>query len=301
MKILSLFFCIPLIVGGCMVNSDKERDKRLLAYYQNRRGTPAEYCAKMVKDFSMVRYRVSLTGGMPSYAKSLARKELCKLEAEIQKGMAWKQALSTAGIPFQLTPPTIDGIIAPEEWKHALVYRGEYDLGSTQQQNTSSNFYIMYDKNYIYFAAQIEDHDIQLDNTTPPYWNDSVELFLRPDNRLDNYLELVVPPEGEHYSAWCVQPPDRRFDISVRKMKGITTAARATPNGYEVEGKIAFFELPGYLLGNPPHPGDPMNFMFVHCNRTFSGKYTRSTPIPFLYDGHNIYGYIRGTLGASTK
>lgn len=282
MKKLSLFFCIPLIVGGCMVSSDKERDKRLLDYYQNRQGTPAEYCAKMVRDFSIVRYRVSLTGGMPSYSKSLARKELRRFEAEIRKGLEWKQPVSTAEIPFQPDPPVIDGIIAPEEWKHALVYKGEYDLGSTRQQNTSSKFYIMYDRNYIYFAAQVEGHDIQLDNTIPPYWNDSVELFLRPDNRLDNYLELVVSPKGDHYSAWCVQPPDRRFDISVRTMKGITTAARRTPNGYEVEGEIAFFELPGYLLGNSPHPGESMNFMFVRCNRTSSGKYTRLTPVPFL-------------------
>ena len=27
------------------------------------------------------------------------------------------------------------------------------------------------------------------------------------------------------------------------------------------------------------------------------GEYSRTTPYPFLYDGHNIYGYIQGTLG----
>ena len=86
----------------------------------------------------------------------------------------------------------------------------------------------MYDKNYIYFAAQIEDHDIQLDNTTPPYWNDSVELFLRPDNRLDNYLELVVPPEGEHYSAWWVVSDILRTFVSERlQMTNVSWRSRS--------------------------------------------------------------------------
>ena len=31
------------------------------------------------------------------------------------------------------------------------------------------------------------------------------------------------------------------------------------------------------------------------------GRRTYTTPVPFLYDGHNIYGYIRATLGKQNR
>ena len=57
------------------------------------------------------------------------------------------------------------------------------------------------------------------------------------------------------------------------------------------EVALPFAELPGYMRGNVPRAGETLSLMLVRTDDA-----VRRVPIPFLYDGHNIFGYMRATL-----
>ncbi len=73
-----------------------------------------------------------------------------------------------------------------------------------------------------------------------------------------------------------------------------------TESGWSAEARLAFRELPGYLLGNRPEAGQQIRFQLIRTDLS-GGRRTYTTPVPFLYDGHNIYGYIRATLGKQNR
>ena len=66
-------------------------------------------------------------------------------------------------------------------------------------------------------------------------------------------------------------------------------------SGWSAEARLAFRELPGYLLGNPPEAGQQIRFQLIRTDLS-GGRNTYTTPVPFLYDG-----YIRATLGKQNR
>jgi len=249
----------------------------------------------MISDQYFVRCREAVNG--PFFTQTDALKELRKLKKEVETGAAWKVQPLKAEIPFLANPPVLDGKISPGEWKSALHFDREYPLNADAPlAHSNAVWYIGYDQEAIYFAARISGAAMIPGPKGKPYFGDSIELFLHPDKRLSDYLETVIGCDGQSYQANCRQSLRRCFDLDPAEKIQVNAVAAPEGSGYCVEGKIPFSALPGYLLGNAPKPGESMNFMMICCRLNSQKQYSRTTPYPFLYDGHNIYGYIQGTL-----
>ncbi len=300
-------YCCQIIAGvltlamfgitGCRSAScDVQREERLVSYYEERINTPSEFRAKMVEDPYWVRRREAIFGGTLGMSKKELRKALTRFEREINIGRNWKTPIPKAKIPFAETAPVIDGNISEDEWSKALIYRGEYLLNSETPQKSKAEWYLMYDRSFIYYGVRIWDNYIKPGPGDAPYKGDSVEIFLHPDKRLADYVETVVSADGTPYNTRAAQSLQRHYDLELITVQQLKSASKQFPGGYSVEVRIPFSALPGYLLGNPPKAGETMNFMMLRCDVDKTGKYTRSTPVPFLYDGHNIYCYIQGIL-----
>lgn len=294
--ILTLILGKTCITGCHPTSCDLEREERLVAYYHNRENSPSEFRAKMVNDPYWVRLREMVPGRSLRMSRQQIRKELMRLEQEIYQGCQWKTPIPQAIIPFAETAPVIDGNLQEEIWNEALSYQGEYPLNSEHPRDSNTEWYLLYDQHFIYFGARILDISISPGPKETPYKGDSVELFLHPDKRLTDYLETVVSCNGSVYNARASQSKSRHYDLERCTIPGLAASTKRFPGGYSVEVRIPFSALPGYLLGNAPRPGDSMNFMMIRCNLDDQGNFSRTTPVPFLYDGHNIYGYIQGLL-----
>lgn len=286
-----------LVNTGCRPGmNDLQLEDRLQTLYSERLNSPSEFRAKMIEDPYWVRRREQLLGGTLSMDRSELRRSLHRLEREIELGRNWRTSVQTAKIPFTDHVPVIDGKLEDREWQNALTYHGEYPLNSEKRCSGTMEWKLQYNSKFLYFAARVLDDTVISGPAEAPYRGDSVELFLLPDFRLVDYLETIVSASGTLYTAWAAQQRKRHFDLQVCNIPDAKSAARLIPGGYTVELKIPFSSLPGYLLGNQPKKGDPMNFMMIRYNLDADGNYTRTTPVPFLYDGHNIHGYIRGIL-----
>ena len=125
-----------------------------------------------------------------------------------------------------------------------------------------------------------------------PWDGDCLEFFILPEKRLKVYWEIVVNPENEVFDGLHQNYRWGGFSGHPEEdMQGLKTFTKKTESGYAVELAIPFKELPAYTKGNVPEAGQKIWFMFV---RTDKGQ--RKTPCPFLYDGHNIFGYVQGTF-----
>ena len=291
---VTLLFCTCM--GAICSHAETQQVREVETFCRQSLNSPAAYRAKLWQDAYFVRCGEALSE--PSFEKKKALSELKRLKREVSMGRNWQTPLLNTTIPFLVRPPLIDGEITQAEWRHALFFNREYLLSRSEPlSECGACWYIGYNHEYIFFAAQIKDPDLLPGPSEKPYGGDAVEVFLHPDKRLANYLETVVSCNGNSYQARAAQTAMRHFDIEPLKKTVAVTAVKANGSGYCIEGKIPFSALPGYFLGNLPKAGESMNFMLICCRLNRKGEYSRTTPYPFLYDGHNIYGYIQGTLG----
>ncbi len=117
-------------------------------------------------------------------------------------------AVDTLDAPMVSKAPIIDGDIGESEWKYALKTvvtpkTGSWDFGETE---VSYTFYVMYDVNYLYVAAALEDDDIQTDSAAEgsingnTWQDDSIEIFVDGNhNRApDAFVDAEYPFGGQY-------------------------------------------------------------------------------------------------------
>ena len=187
----------------------------------------------------------------------------------------------------------------PAEWADALVFREEYLRSSVTRRTPAAVWRIGYDREYLCWSAEIPDSDVQV-NRRKPYMADSLELFVMPEIRLRTYCEVVIHPGPGSYTRWCTTGHGGVYQLCDWTPEGFHYAVKRTESGWSAEARLAFSELPGYLLGNRPEAGQQIRFQLIRTDLS-GGRRTYTTPVPFLYDGHNIYGYIRATLGKQNR
>ena len=137
---------------------------------------------------------------------------------------------------------------------------------------------------------------------------DGLEVFVVDNASTDGSLaylqpkfpnvEFIANPAG---SLWELMHVNNPWGGSVTLANALRTGARAaavrTGEGFSVELVLPLQEFHGVWCRRPPRPGDRFEFILVRT-RLDNGVYTKNSPVPFLYDGHNIFGYIRAELGA---
>jgi hypothetical protein len=65
-----------------------------------------------------------------------------------------QEQIPAFNIPKMTAPPTIDGVINPEEWKTAMQIRGVGHAGSYPIIDRPHAFWLAWDENHLYIAAR---------------------------------------------------------------------------------------------------------------------------------------------------
>ena len=289
-------FCAGLLTAGCVNTEDRERDDRLVSFFRSSPGTPYQFKAKeVIYDYNQVR-RALLVRRDYMLSNSEIRENLRKLEKELQEAASWPFKPEGHNLPRALSKPVIDGDLSDTAWEKALTFKGEYPAGGTEKQKNSAVWKMMYDETYLYFAAEFPDADLRKTSSGAIYHADSFELFLLPEKRYWTYVELVCSPWNEIYTKWLHQTPRGRIEISDYSPKSLSIQTRIGKDGWQLEGRIAFLDLPAYLRGGKPQSGETLYAMMIRIDKKKTEKHKLFVPVPFLPDGHNIYGYMKLTL-----
>lgn len=304
---------IPLLfLAACRteLSPQEEEDAQYITenaarLFQEGKGTLYEYASNAIcmNETSMRVLRGQQTGDRTAAVRRLA---VCM--AKIRQGMEWNVKLPELEIPCLKHLPVPDGSISTRELEECLVLRGEHPLGKTEKdpRYPDSLWLTGWKDDMLYLAVSFRDEQPEFyhgknDCTDGKYLylGDCLEFFIRPQLHKLQYFELLMNPAG---NVWMLShvpgywggftPVDRDCPASGAVVKG------AIHNGfYTIEAILPFRIWHGEWCSREPRPGDAFSFMMLRANRSGT-THTFSTPLPFLYNGHNLYGYIRATLGA---
>lgn len=216
---------------------------------------------------------------------------------EIRRGQAWPHRIPpTVEIPFLSHIPLIDGDIGCEEWRSALTLPVRYRKNDAEPESFPSLWRIGWNKSTLFAAVEVQAGKPKTlrynrEKAEKPWEADCAEFFFMPPRPLLVYRELIFSPERlelealHHYSKY-LRPTSHEGTLT-----GLRYALKQNETGYRIEMAIPFSALPNYMQGNAPKAGDEIHFLpvTIHRGEAFS-------PFPYLYDGHNIFCYAKGTL-----
>lgn len=277
--------------------TNHELGNSIRPYYKKGKGTPAEYITgqlgfmnDVVKALNILMpERLDRGDYLPDGSSvSGARKLVRAFKADAERGLAWKTPRKTIVIPYSTT------------WEKALVLKGEVPLDSETAPRGDTLWQLRYDQDFLYAKITVTDHDRHF-RKIRPYEADSIELFIKDDPHLDGYWELVMAPGAEPFSSRHVRTAAQGTRLTQAKKfpRGIRLHSEVTPNGFTAEFRFPFFALTR-MDRALPFDGAELELMLVRTNLDH-GKYTKSAPVPLLYDGHNLFGYMQAKLGKAKE
>lgn len=300
--ILFLFLLVTASCGFPQPDSRAEAE----AFAQDRTirqrciGTPAEFAANQ-RDSLKPQIDFLLSSGEEFSRKTI--QTLAATQQDIQNGLAWQEPCRKIIIPRLSQVPVLDGAVKTEEWHGAYVFSGEYPLNQTiPRPGEATVWRIGHDGKYLWCAASFDDSQIISRNGTFQtggekfYHGDCLELFIRPDNNSRIYYEFLMNPEGMHWAilnannmhgSWVWLDKNLNFDLQ--------SAAGKTPHAWSVELKISLEQLIRLSEGRALRSGDDFSLMMVRIDKN-DREYRKATPVPLLYEGHNIFGYVQTRL-----
>ncbi len=269
-------------------------------------GTPAQFLTDHLRDGSVSpalwselppEYRAEILAGKRPLRASdpEAVPAVRAFLAAVKRGFAWRAERPRAVIPRLAVPPAIDGEVSADEWREALQFTGEIPLDRDDLALAGkSRWFAGFDDQYLYLAAVIAEDDPQF-HPEAPFEGDSVEFFLLPEPKLGGYWEVVTAPGAPPFIAFHTLGRNGRRLTRQARPAGLRVAARRIPGGFSAELAFPFAAFPA-LGERLPHSKGRFDFLFLRTDRKKSGTYHISSPVPLLYGGHNLYGYIEGIL-----
>lgn len=179
------------------------------------------------------------------------------------------------------TPPTIDGTVGDDEWKGAPRFDGLVDASTGGPAPESAQFWLAYDKDFVYFAAKMADSQPGSISATERRTNVSLEG--------DDYVRLYLDLSGSlaDFNAFTINPlgaTDIRLAggrAAKREWSGEFLAkARITESGWESEARIPWhvMRLPG---AGPRTLRFNVTRQLQRTQRTYSWAYTSTVPDNF--------------------
>lgn len=188
-------------------------------------------------------------------------------------------------VRWAASPPTIDGDLNDPAWRHAQLI-DRFTLPWLQEEErpsrTATRARLLWDRSYLYFAADLEDRDLYADISEHdgPCWdNDVFELFFKPARDKTGYFELQVNPLNTHFDCFFANRDTEEFVEAVGKhlfrfesavvLNGTLDDRSDTDQGWIVEGRIPWSDfLPA---GGRPNPGD--EWTFALCRYDYSREW----------------------------
>lgn len=168
------------------------------------------------------------------------------------------------------TPITLDGLADEDAWKHAQPINAFHvpwlgDKARTARTATVAK--LLWDREYLYFHAEMEDSDLFADITEHDgdLWkNDVFEVFLRPDAEKAGYYEFQVSAAGTTFDAFYPKYDLDQlgkhaklgaFALEAKvKLRGTLNQRDDADKGWSVEGRIPWADF--LRTGGRPVPGE---------------------------------------------
>ncbi len=179
-------------------------------------------------------------------------------------------------------PITIDGKADEAAWKHAQVIDNFHLpwLGAkARPARTKTSAKLLWDREYLYFFADMEDSDLYADVTEhdgETWDNDVFELFFKPaDDRPGYYefqvnaagtvMDMFLPRRGAGGYKRFKKDGDFHIDAKVR-LRGTLNRWQDRDEGWSVEGKIPWTDF--LRTGGRPERGE--TWRFALCRYDYS-------------------------------
>lgn len=260
--------------------------------YQQGKGSAAEFISNRFYTLRSARWTVRDRKERNNIPYPNAVKHLAEFHRLLEEGKNWKVQSPPVCIPFFRVPPVPDGLISEAEWAEALKFAGEYRIGDSapDSERCDSRWLAGRYENDLYIGAEFSDEDLHplsgtsFDEPEPIYQGDCLEIFIRPDVEALYYREYLVNPQGKHWSLHHKASPFGQWDVlNPAADDSIAVGCTTTSRGFRIEVKIPL-DVPEAKC---------WSLIMVRCNRDKAGSFHYSTPVPLLYDPHNIYGYMR--------
>ncbi|NLJ35406.1 MAG: hypothetical protein GX358_04115 [candidate division WS1 bacterium] len=168
--------------------------------------------------------------------------------AQAQQRVFFTPPLVTA--PVMPHPPTIDGLVKPEEWAGAGAMSGLILLGGQSEPKTQTEIWVGYDDEQLYIGAIMHDPEpdkIKSEATVRDGLvceDDCLQLFFDPSDTGDKYIHLAINPAGTRYDALDHDSTvDYRWEVKTATVESGWSAELTLP----FEGAIA--PSPGAVWG----------------------------------------------------
>jgi hypothetical protein len=188
-------------------------------------------------------------------------------------------AVRAAQCRWAAGPIKPDGVLDEPAWKAAQVLSDFSVYWQGRKAKTATRARLLWDRDYLYFAAEMEDADLYADvkDYNGITWeNDVFELFFKPSPKklayyefqvsaLNTPLELFFPSRGAGgYRRFAAAPP-LGLESAV-KLDGTLNNWRDRDQGWTVEGRIPWSGFKA--TGGRPAPGD--RWRFALCRYDYS-------------------------------
>jgi uncharacterized repeat protein (TIGR03806 family) len=179
------------------------------------------------------------------------------------------------------TPITIDGKADEKAWKHAQVIDHFYLpwLKEPRAARTATRARLLWDREYLYFYADMEDTDLYADVTEhdgQTWDNDVFELFLKPARAKPGYYEFQVNAAGTVLDMFLPRRgaggyrrfrKDGDFHVEAKvRLDGTLNNWTDRDRGWAVEGRIPWTDF--FRTGGRPEPDE--EWTFALCRYDYS-------------------------------
>jgi uncharacterized repeat protein (TIGR03806 family) len=178
-------------------------------------------------------------------------------------------------------PIKIDGKGSAEAWKHAQVIDNFYLpwLKKPRAARTATKAKLLWDREYLYFFADMEDTDLYADVTEHngmTWENDVFELFFKPAEDKPGYYEFQVNAAGTIFDMFLPRrgaggyrrfKNDTTFHVEAKvHLRGTLNKWQDKDDGWSVEGRIPWTDF--VRTGGRPEPDE--RWKFALCRYDYS-------------------------------
>jgi hypothetical protein len=182
-------------------------------------------------------------------------------------------------------PIKIDGVLDERGWAKAQLLTDFSVFWLGRKAKTATKARLLWDDDYLYFAAEMEDADLYADvkeHNGMTWYNDVFELFFKPAadklayyefqvNALNTQLEMFLPARGAGgYQRFA--PGVRLGMVSAVKLDGTLNKWEDRDRGWTVEGRIPWTAF--RATGGRPAPG--ARWRFALCRYDYSVTFDRT-------------------------
>ena len=195
-------------------------------------------------------------------------------------------------------PIKLDGQADEPAWQHAAVIESFVAFWADRKGRTKTKARLLWDDEFIYFHAEMEDADLYADETKTNgnLWdNDVFELFFKPVEQANGYYEFQVNPLNARLHTFLPSrgagglrrakssAADGKFAMQTTVVRrGTLNDWRDNDTGWSVEGRIPWKDF--HRTGGGPKTGDTWGFAL--CRYDYSKNHespdlTSCAPLKF--------------------